>query len=156
MEFLCPTHRRQVADLPLKERKDLWLFWMENAHACSELAQWRDVISLSGSAFDLACLQGTSDDGTCMHIELTLSAILVCRVLSDRGDSAAKERILFRALGFLQENLSARVPRECCGLEECLIVLVDPSRQVRFFKDYLNWPTLPFGPGTTSFSRVLH
>lgn len=25
MEFLCPNHRQQFADLPLEERKDLWL-----------------------------------------------------------------------------------------------------------------------------------
>lgn len=156
MDFLCPTHRRHFADLPLEERKDLWLFWMENAHTCSEQAQWRDVISLSGSAFDLACLHESGDGGTCMHIELTLSAILVSRMLADRGDSAAAERVIFWALACLQENPSAGMPPECCGLHECISVLVDPSHQVSFFEDYLNWPTLPFGPGKTSFSRVLH
>jgi len=155
MEFLCPTHRRHFADLPLDERKELWLFWMENAHACSEHAQWRDVISLSGSAFDLACLHGSRDE-TCMHVELTLSAILVSRVLLDHGESTAAERVIFRALAHLRENLSAGTSAGCCGLDECITVLVDRSHQVSFFKDYLNWPTLPFGHGTTSFSTTLH
>lgn len=156
MEFLCPAHRRHFANLPLEERKDLWLFWMKNAHTCSEQAQWRDAISLSGSAFDLASLQESGDDGTCMHIELTLSAILVSRMLADCGDSAAAKRVIFRAMECLQENLSVGVPPECGGLHECMAVLVDPSRQVSFFGDYLNWPSLTFGQSATSCSRVLH
>ncbi len=155
MEFLCPNHRRHFAELPLEERKDLWLFWMENACTLSERGQWREVISLSGSAFDLACLHGSRGE-TCMHIELTLSAILVSRVLSGYGDHVGSERVIFRALQRLQAGEPASGSANCCGLSECITVLLDSSCQAAFFEDYLNWPSLPFDQASASFSKVLH
>lgn len=156
MEFLCPNHRQRFADLPLQERKELWLCWMQNAHACSEQQRWKDVICLSGSAFDLACLYRATD-GSCMHIELTLAAILVSRVLSECGDRTGPDRVIFRAL----ERLHAvDMPADCdgcCGSEECTRALLDRSSQVDFFIDYLNWPALPFGPRSpVVLSRTLH
>lgn len=156
MEFLCPNHRRQFAELDPKERKDLWLFWMENAYACSEQCQWRDALSLAGSAFDLACLRGTSD-GTAMHIELTLSAIVVSRVLSEWGDTAAVERVICRALEHLQPGEGQASAEVCCGLGKCAAVLMDASRHADFFADYLNWPSFPFNHGKrVSLYRTLH
>lgn len=156
MEFLCPNHRQQFAELPLEERKDLWLFWMENAQACSEQGQWRDVISLSGSAFDLACLQGPREE-SCMHIELTLSAILVSRALSDRGDRAGMDAVILRALDCLQQPDYQASAEGCCDVHECVAVLIDPSRHAEFFADYLNWPYLPFVPRKrVTMVRTLH
>ena len=156
MEFLCPNHRQQFADLPLEERKDLWLFWMENAQACSEQGQWQDVISLSGSAFDLACLRGPRDEA-CMHIELTLSAILVSRALSDRGDRVGMDQVILRALERLQQPDSPASTDGCCDFQECVSVLIDPARQADFFSDYLNWPSIPFAPrNRATMVRTLH
>lgn len=70
MAFLCPNHRRQFTELVPEERRDLWLFWMENAYACSEDCQWQDVISSAGSAFDLARLDGSQND-FCMHMQIS-------------------------------------------------------------------------------------
>lgn len=138
MEFLCTNHRQQFADMSVEERKDLWLFWMENAHACIERGDWRDVISLSGSAMDLACLQGPSEE-TCMHVELTLAAILVSQSLSICGDATNKERVLIRALEFLRSDHFSTIPPECYGIEECVVVLLDQTRHAEFFSDHLNW-----------------
>jgi hypothetical protein len=156
MEFLCPNHRQHFADLPLQERKELWLFWMENAYACTEQQKWKDVISLSGSAFDLACLHGTTD-GSCMHIELTLAAILVSRVLAERGDRKGPDRVIFRALERLHAVDRPASCDGCCSPEECTRALLDRSSQADFFMDYLNWPALPFGPRTPAvLSRTIH
>lgn len=156
MKFLCPNHRQQFADLPLEERKDLWLFWMENAQACSEQGQWQDVISLAGSAFDLACLSCGADE-TCMHVELTLSAILVSRALLDRGDRAGMDAVTLRALEHLQHPDSPTAVDACCDFEECISVLIDPARQADFFSDYLNWSSLPFAPrNRATIVRTLH
>lgn len=156
MNFLCPNHRRYFADLPVNERKALWLFWMESAHACSEQDQWQDVISLAGSAFDLACLNRVRDE-SCMRIELTLSAILVSRALSDRGDHAGMKRIVFRALECLQ-NKGYQVSSDGrCELAECVAVLRNSARQAEFFADNLNWPRPPFGLGNrVTTLRTLH
>lgn len=70
MAFLCPNHRHQFIELVPEERKDFWLFWMENAYAYSEECQWQDVISSAGSAFDLARLDGSQND-FCMHMQIS-------------------------------------------------------------------------------------
>lgn len=156
MNFLCPDHRQQFAQLPLEERKDLWLFWMENAHACGERGQWRDVISLSGSAFDLACLHEPGDDAG-MHIELTLSAILVSRALSDRGNRAGMDAVVLRALECLEHPGYQAATENYWDIQECVAVLIDPSRHADFFADYLNWPSLPFVAwNRVSLMRTLH
>ncbi|MYL22318.1 hypothetical protein [Vreelandella massiliensis] len=144
MQFLCPMHRQHFARFPLEAKKDLWLRWMENARTHSEQGQWREVIALAGSAFELACLEGAPDE-PCLHIELTLSAILLSGVLADHGDSAAVERVIYRALSYLQDDGHHTASQHCCGLGECVSVLIDHSRQAAFFADYLNWPSLPFG-----------
>ncbi|MCL7942763.1 hypothetical protein [Marinobacter sp. ATCH36] len=154
MDFLCPNHRRQFAELPLQERKDLWLFWMENAHACSEREQWRDAVSLAGSAFDLASLDSKNDE-TSMHLEMTLAAILVSKVLRYCGDRAGSERVVFRAVECLADERYA-ASHDGCELKECVSVLLDRSRQAEFFADYLNWPSLPVGLANRACSRVLH
>lgn len=144
MNFLCPSHRRQFADLPLEERKNLWLSWMKQACACSEEDQWQGVLSFSGNAFDLACVQG-SQEQSCMHIELTLSAILVSRVLYDFSDRAGSERVIHRAIEHLLDTERHASFDGCCGsVEQCIAVLMDTSRQAGFFADYLNWSTRAF------------
>ncbi len=156
MNFLCPNHRLQFAQLSLEERKDLWLFWMENAHACSKQGQWREVVSLSGSAFDLACLHQPRD-GSSMYIELTLSAILVSRALSDRGNRAGMDAVMLRALECLEHHERQASSEDCYDIHECVTALINPSRQAEFFADYLNWPSLPFEPRKrVAMVRTLH
>ncbi|WP_305965354.1 hypothetical protein [Marinobacter salsuginis] len=40
MELLCSNYRQPFAELRLEERKDLWLFGMENAKVFIEQGQW--------------------------------------------------------------------------------------------------------------------
>lgn len=156
MRFLCPNHRHQLAELPLEERKKLWLFWMENAHVRSVQEQWQDVISLSGSAFDLACLHAPRDnDG--MHIELTLSAILVTRALSNLGHRTSTDAVTLRALECLEHIDHQSSSGQHQDIQECIAALIDPSRHTDFFTDYLNWPPFPFGSGEgATMARTLH
>jgi hypothetical protein len=157
MDFLCANHRQQFADLSLEERKDLWLLWMERARTCIETNRWRDVVSLSGSAMDLASLEGPADE-SCMHLELTLATILVAQALSICGDLRGKERVLFRALDSLHADDQLAPSPECCGMEECVAVLLDRSRHAEFFSDHLNWcpSTFPFQRPVEGAERVLH
>lgn len=156
MEFLCPHHRSQFARLTLDERKDLWSFWMDTAYGSCEQGQWQDVVSLVGSAFDLACLDGP-DPTPGLFTELTLSAILVSRVLTDLGDHAATRRVTFRALQRLQ-SCYAFAPAEAHGeLELCVTVLMDTTRQPSFFSDHMNWQTRPFTQPERAWRvRTLH
>lgn len=79
-----------------------------------------------------------------MHIELTLSAILVSRVLYDLADRAGSESIIFRAIEHLLDDERNASFDGCSGVTECVEVLMDTSRQAGFFADYLNWSTLAF------------
>lgn len=156
MNFLCPNYRQKFVDLPQEDRKNLWLSWMEQACACSEKGQWQDVLSLSGSAFDLACVRGPQGE-SCLHIELTLSAILVSRVLFDLSDHAASEDVIFRAIEHLLDDQSRAPFVGCCDIEECVSVLMDPSLQAGFFSDYLNWSTSAFARRErAAVRRTLH
>jgi hypothetical protein len=154
MEFLCPNHRRQFESLTIEEQKDLWLLWMGSAHASSEREQWQEAISLSGSAFDLACLDGANGN-ICMHIEVTLSAILVSQVLRVCGNRTGSEQVVFRALECLADERYT-ASHDGCELRECVSVLLDRSRQADFLADYFNWPSLPFGLADRRFSNMLH
>ncbi|MFO8141773.1 MAG: hypothetical protein R6T87_07795 [Marinobacter sp.] len=156
MKFLCPRHRRMFTSLSLTEQNDLWLFWMEYAFTFCETAETEKVIAATGSAFDLACL-ARADHPDCMHVELTLSAILVCRTLRDRGDHAAADYVLFSAL----ESLQAADPCDGsasggCSTGQCVEVLLDTSRQASFFADYLNWPETPLAPQERQPAMVAH
>lgn len=153
MNFLCPGHRRQFADLPLEERKGLWLSWMKQACACSEEGQWQGVLSFSGSAFDLACLRGI-DGQSGMRVELTLSAILVSRVLYDLADRAGSEKVIFGALERLVDDETPGTLDGHLSTEECIAVLMDTSRQAGFFADHLNWSTSGFARRNERTSAV--
>ncbi len=156
MNFLCSNHRRQFADLPLEERKDLWLSWMKEACACSEENQWQGVLSFSGNAFDLACLRGSPGE-PCLHIELTLSAILVSRVLYDLDNRKASEGVVFRALEHLLDHQRHACLEADTGVEECVSVLMDTSRQAGFFAAYLNWSASAFARRDQApIHRTLH
>jgi len=157
MNFLCPNHRQRFADLPPGERKGLWLSWMKQACACSEENHWQGVLSFSGSAFDLACLRGSHKEESSMGIELTLSAILVSRVLFDFADRAGSEAVILRALEHLLANEHDASRADCQEIEECIAVLMDTSRQADFFADYLNWSTLAFARrDRSSVCKTLH
>jgi hypothetical protein len=155
MDFLCPAHRRQFAELPLEERQDLWLFWMENARAMMENGEWRDVVSLVGSAFDLACLNPRGEQPG-MHTELTLSAILLSRVLSDLGEQSGAERVFYRALDSLHAEPALMTLPTRVAVKECVDVLLNTARQSEFFLKHLDWRALPFGQNRACRVRVVH
>jgi hypothetical protein len=142
MKFLCPRHRQMFARLSINEQNDLWLFWMEYAFTYCET--------------DLACL-ARADHPECMHVELTLSAILVCRALRDRGDHNAADYVLFSALESLQSAESCYgSPSGGCSADQCIEVLLDTSRQASFFTEYLNWPATPLAPRGRRPAMVAH
>ncbi|MBU2952969.1 hypothetical protein [Marinobacter sp. F3R08] len=155
MNFLCLNHRRHFSQLPLADRKELWLVWMEKAATSSNQEKWREAISLAGSAFDLACLP-LQDDESCMHIELTLSAILVSRLLSDRANREVAEQVIAKAVDALLVGRPMQSGDSCCGLHECVDVLLDCARHAEFYSDYLNWPGIPFKVAGEACGRVLH
>lgn len=156
MKFLCPRHRQMFARLSINEQNDLWLFWMEYAFTFCETEQTEKMIAATGSAFDLACL-ARADHPECMHVELTLSAILVCRALRDRGDHNAADYVLFSALESLQSSEPCYgSPSGGCSTDQCIEVLLDTSRQASFFAEYLNWPATPLAPRAQSSAMVAH
>ncbi|KPQ28949.1 MAG: hypothetical protein HLUCCX14_08660 [Marinobacter excellens HL-55] len=156
MKFLCPRHRRMFASLSLNEQNDLWMFWMEYAFTFSETEQTEKMIVATGSAFDLACL-ARAEHPEYMHVELTLSAILVCRALRDRGDYTAADYVLFSALESLQSvGPCYTSPSGGCSTDQCIEVLLDTSRQSGFFAEYLNWPTTPLAPRPHYSTVVSH
>ena len=143
MKFLCPRHRQIFSRLSLNEQNELWLFWMEYAFTFCENQDAEKMIAATGSAFDLACL-ARAEHPDCMHVELTLAAILVCRALRDRGEHNAADYVLFTAV----ENLQLAEPcvnsaSGCCSTDDCIAVLLDTTRQADFFSEYLNWPVFP-------------
>lgn len=146
MKFLCPRHRQMFASLTLSEQNDLWILWMEYAFTFCETKETEKVIAATGSAFDLACL-ARADQPDCMHVELTLSAILVCRILRDRGEHAPADYVLFSALESLQSaNDWCGSQSSGCSTGQCIEVLLDTSRQAGFVAEYLNWPGIPLAP----------
>lgn len=156
MTFLCPRHRRMFAHLSLTEQNDLWIFWIEHAFTFCENEDPEKVIAATGSAFDLACLARTHHPES-MHVELTLAAILVCRTLQARGNQLSANHIIFRALDSLQSSeLYRHRPGGCCSVDECIEVLLRPSRQQAFFDDYLNWPAFPFDRASSQPAMVVH
>jgi len=156
MKFLCPRHRRMFANLSLSEQNDLWMFWMEYAFTYCEAQDTEKMIAATGSAFDLACL-ARADHPSCMQVELTLSAILVCRALRDRGDHTAADYVLFCALESLQSAEPCYgSPSGCCSTDECIEVLLDISRQPEFFTEYLNWPSFPPANRANRAVMVVH
>lgn len=156
MKFLCPRHRQMFVSLSLNEQNDLWMFWMEYAFTFSETEQTEKMIVATGSAFDLACL-ARAEHPECMHVELTLSAILVCRALRDRGDYTAADYVLFSALQSLQSVAPHYTsPSGGCSKDQCIEVLLDTSRQSGFFAEYLNWPTTPLAPRPQYSTMLSH
>lgn len=154
MKFLCPRHRRMFANLSLKEQNDLWMFWMENAFTFCENRDTEKVIMVTGSAFDLACLARSRHPDT-MHVELTLSAILLCRALRDNHDLAAADEVLLRALDSLQSvELGQYSPSGGYNTDQCIEILLDRSRHPGFFAQYLNWPEFPFSDDTRAARRA--
>lgn len=154
MNFLCPNHRQQFALLPQSERENLWLFWMDSAATTGAQSQAREAILLAGSAFDLACLSVQSHKEV-MKTELTLSAILVSRLLMDYGDLLAAEEILSKAVDTLQQTRLTR-GEEGRRLLECIDVLLDRSKQAEYFANHLNWPKFPFVVENSTTPWVVH
>ena len=143
MKFLCPRHRSMFANLSLNEQNDLWMFWMENAFTYSENQDSEKIIMVTGNAFDLACLARASRPD-CMHVELTLSAILLCSILRSCGEHCVADDMLLRALESLRATEPCHIRTgECGNSNECIEILLDASLQPEFFAQYLNWPTCP-------------
>ena len=144
MKFICPRHRSMFANLSLKEQNDLWMFWMENAFTFYENRDSEKIIMVTRNAFDLACLARTRNPD-CMHVELTLSAILLCNSLRGCGGHRVADDMLLRALESLRATDPCHIRSGVCGSsDECIEILLDASGQPEFFAQYLNWPACPF------------
>lgn len=149
MEFLCPTHRRQFASMPLDQQRERWLMWMEQAATQWEHQRWQQLFSLAGSAFDLASIAHQHQGA--MHLELTLSAIFLSTSLRYTGQPDLAADIIGLAIERLEPDDSSGVARDSQSpLSECIATLLEPSKHHRFFTDYLNWASF----GTAS--RVYH
>ncbi|WP_372964980.1 hypothetical protein [Marinobacter sp.] len=156
MKFLCLRHHQMFAKLSLNEQNNLWMLWMENAVTFCEKNNTEQMLAATGSAFDLACLART-EHPDCMQVELTLSAILVCRTLRDHGDHAAADSVLFGAIESLQSAEPCYgSPSGWCSTDECIEVLLDPSRQPEFVTEYLNWPSFSSAYSVSQPLAVAH
>ncbi|MDN6321030.1 MAG: hypothetical protein L0J77_14835, partial [Marinobacter sp.] len=93
MKFICPRHRSMFANLSLNEQNDLWMFWMESAFTYSENQDSAKIIMVAGNAFDLARM-ARANYPDCMHVELTLSAILLCSILRNCGEHSVADDML--------------------------------------------------------------
>jgi len=155
MKFLCPRHRSMFASLSLKEQNDLWMFWMESALTFYENRDSDKIIMVTGNAFDLACLARTRNPD-CMHVELTLSAILLCNSLRGFGEHCVADDMLHRALESLLATERCYIRSGGCSSDECIEILLDASRQPEFFAQYLNWPACPFTYPSKQSASVVH
>ncbi|MGO1750663.1 MAG: hypothetical protein ACTHZR_10340 [Marinobacter sp.] len=156
MKFLCPHHRSMFANLSLIEQNDLWVYWMENALTLYESRDSEKVIIVAGNAFDLACLVRTRNSD-CMHVELTLSAILLCSILRNCGEHSVADDMLLRALESLRATERCHVRMsEYCSSNECIDILLDASLQPDFFAQYLNWPTCPVTYPSKQSAMMVH
>jgi len=155
MKFLCPRHRSMFASLSLKEQNDLWMFWMESALTYYENQDSDKIIMVTGNAFDLACLARTRNPD-CMHVELTLSAILLCNSLRGFGEHCVADNMLHQALESLLATENCHIRPSGCSSDECIEILLDASRQPEFFTQYLNWPAWPFTYPYQQSASVVH
>ena len=156
MEFICPRHRSMFASLSRKEQNDLWMFWMESAFTFYENRDSDNIIMVTGNAFDLACLVRTRNPDS-MHVELTLSAILLCNFLRGFGEHCVADDMLLRALESLRATDPCCIrPGGCSSNDECIEILLDVSRQHEFFAQYLNWPACPFTYPSKQSASVVH
>jgi hypothetical protein len=155
MKFLCPSHRSMFANLSLKEQNDLWMFWMESAFTFYESQNSEKIIMVSRNAFDLVWLARTRNPD-CMHVELTLSVILLCSSLRGCGEHCVADDMLLRALESLRAAEPCHSRSGGCGSDECIEILLDASRQPEFFAQYLNWPAWPFTYPFKQSASVVH
>lgn len=156
MKQLCQRHRHMFTSLSLSEQNNLWMFWMESACTFSETNNTDKMIAATGRAFNLARL-ARQHYPDCMHVELTLSTILVCHALQNRGDYAAADHALVNALESLRSARPCyKSARNCCSTQDCIDVLLDTSRQPRFFDDYLSWPGFPPAPPANQPLMAIH
>ena len=152
MDFLCPYHRRQLGKLPAAKQQELWLLWMQDALHHYQRREPQDAILLSGCAFELAGASENLDQGSGLHVELTLSAIFAHQLLRRLGNVGHAEQLLKRAGEILHAaEASALVPLSRRGsVTHCRQVLMDSQLQCDFFLGYLNWPTFWEEPPTAS------
>ncbi|HDZ37419.1 MAG TPA: hypothetical protein ENH62_03870 [Marinobacter sp.] len=156
MKFLCPRHRLMFANLSLIEQNDLWVYWMENALTLYESRDSEKVIIVTGNAFDIACLARTRNPD-CMHVELTLSAILLCSILRSCGKHCVADDMLLRALESLRASERCHIRSgECGSNNECIEILLDASLQPEFFTQYLNWPSCPVTYSSRQSAMMVH
>jgi hypothetical protein len=111
---------------------------------------------MTGNAFDLACLARTRNPDS-MHVELTLSAILLCNSLRGFGEHCVADNMLHRALESLLATEPCHIrPGECGSSDECIKILLDASRQPEFFAQYLNWPACSFAYLSRQSATMTH
>jgi len=137
---MCPKHRQQFAQLPADEKLDCWLHWMEQAVTAQSWQDWHRIIAHAGCAFELVSM-GHAEAQRSMHIELTLSAILLCNTFHQLGDGGSAMFIIDVAYEQLEATERMAFGRDYqCSIGDCIAVLHDWPRHQQFFMDYLNWP----------------
>ena len=140
MNFMCPKHRQQFAQLPAHEKLDCWLVWMERAVIAQSRQDWHRVVAHAGCAFELVSM-GHAEAQRSMHMEITLSAIFLCNTFCQLGDGGSAMFIVDVAYEQLETSESAASAKDYqFGIEDCISALHDWSRHQQFFMDYLNWP----------------
>ena len=137
MHFLCPTHRRQLLELPSHKQTDIWLQWLNDAAMYYELGLWREVVAYTGCAFDLCYHSLTLRGGEDCATRLTLSAIYLANALQHKGENEKADTMLSVAFRLLQ-HLQARQGQAI--VSDCMLILLDGNAHGAFFNRYLNLP----------------
>ena len=140
MHFLCPRHRQLLRVQPQSTLLDLWQEWMNQAALCRALDEAPRAVSFSGCAFELMCelLPQQRLHRKTVATKLTLSAIYAGRTLTSMGE--ADKAAMIMSLAFQRLGMLLGDAQQAHWHRECMMVLMDASRQESFFSRYLNLP----------------
>ncbi|NRB41014.1 MAG: hypothetical protein HRU20_21510 [Pseudomonadales bacterium] len=133
MNFLCPKHQYELAQLSSDEMLKKWSEWMTNATFYLDLQQWRDAASYMGCAFELSCLALINNKGSVSVSakNMTLSAVGLSHCLLQLQAFDKNEQLITMA----QHQLLRAWPRysDNAVFSEYLRILMDESLHMAFF-----------------------
>ena len=140
MHFLCPRHRQLLRVQPQSKLMDLWQEWMNQAALCRAMDEDSRCVSFSGCAFELMCelLPQQRLHRKTVITKLTLAAIYAGRALAALGETAKASMIL--SLAFQRLGMTLGDAQLADWSRQCMMALMDGSRQEAFFSRYLNLP----------------
>lgn len=139
MYFLCPQHRQELIQLPEIEISSRWFDWMCQASEFYELKDWQKATPFAGCAMDLTSCALLRHDikGKSLATHATLAAIYAINLLQHQHEI---KHATISAEQVAQRIQSAIGDTEKTWAETCIKALSEPAEQIRFFKDYLNFP----------------